>query len=51
LSDSEEQGYKGAFRTSFKLGEAPTSENPVFLDFQGKEISRVQINDQFVTPS
>mmetsp|Transcript_29662 Transcript_29662/g.39437 ORF Transcript_29662/g.39437 Transcript_29662/m.39437 type:complete len:93 (+) Transcript_29662:55-333(+) len=33
LSDSEEQGYEGAFRTSFSLKERPSEDNPLFLDF------------------
>lgn len=33
LSDSEEQGYEGAFRTSFSLKQKPSEEKPLFLEF------------------
>lgn len=33
LSDSEEEGYEGAFRTTFLLNQQPSDENPLFLDF------------------
>ena len=50
LSESEEEGFEGALRTSFTLREKPTKESPLFLDFQGQEISRVKINERYATP-
>ena len=33
LSETEEEGFEGALRTSFTLREKPTKESPLFLDF------------------
>ena len=50
LSDQEEKGYEGNFRTVFKLNEAPSADKPLFLDFHGQEISHVKINTKVVQP-
>ena len=49
MSDSDQTGYSGAFRVTFGLkdGKRPTTNDPLFLDFQGKEISKVKVNQTF----
>ena len=49
MSDSDQTGYSGAFRVTFGLkdGKWPTPDDPLFLDFQGKEISKVKVNQSF----
>ena len=44
LSDSIKEGFSGVFEARFSLQERPTVENPLFLDFQGKQISKLRIN-------
>ena len=45
LSDNLESGYQGAYTVKFdlKMGDSQTKE-PLFLDFQGKQIKDVEIN-------
>ena len=46
LSDSEKTGYNGVIRMTFSLsrGFSNTKANPLFVDFQGQEISKLKIN-------
>ena len=43
LSDTLEQGYSGHLQISFDLSELP-EDMPMFLDFQGKQISNIVLN-------
>jgi len=46
LSDTLEGGYKGSYKIEFDIGEVPMTKEPFFLDFQGKQISKVRVNGQ-----
>jgi len=46
LNENEKDGFNGAFQASFKLNQK--AEEVTFLDFQGEEISQIQVNNQTV---
>jgi len=46
LNSTLEEGYIGYYSVKFDLKEIPQTKLPLFLDFQGKMIKNVHINNK-----